>query len=297
MEKIPNYTSLTHKRIIRVLFRSPAESFVGCIFNVPALYTYRLEPTASFQRVVPSEYPKYFLIKDFISDLTLKKYHTDFFPSIGRFQSTRAWFLVSGSHFSNNISFSRFGLLKYLYRPEITITMANYAKQEKLRPENWHYTNLIKFAVVFDTFTEAWKSKVKLMKTAILYIYLLQYGYHFRLSQKTSANTSGQFADLSTGSSILKQISYNLRLPAKRMIKAVKIQTILSWNIPVGDKYLFLLAQRNLFYQIYPLHSEITQRISHKKIKQLINILLSYWEWAIWGWKTFPSNPSSISCS
>lgn len=105
------------------------------------------------------------------------------------------------------------------------------------------------------------------MKTAILYIYLLQYGYHFRLSQKTSANTSGQFADLSTGSSILKQISYNLRLPAKRMIKAVKIQTILSWNIPVGDKYLFLLAQRNLFYQIYPLHSEITQRISHKKNK------------------------------
>lgn len=49
--------------------------------------------------------------------------------------------------------------------------------------------------------------------------------------------------------------------------KAVKIQTILSWNIPVGDKYLFLLAQRNLFYQIYPLHSEITQRISHKKNK------------------------------
>ena len=90
MEKIPNYTSLTHKRIIRVLFRSPAESFVGCIFNVPALYTYRLEPTASFQGVVPSEYPKYFLIKDFFSDLTLKKYHTDFFPSIGRFQSTRA---------------------------------------------------------------------------------------------------------------------------------------------------------------------------------------------------------------
>lgn len=170
MEKIPNYTSLTHKRIIRVLFRSPAESFVGCIFNVPALYTYRLEPTASFQRVVPSEYPKYFLIKDFFSDSTLKKYHTDFFPSIGRFQSTRAWFLVSGSHFSNNISFSRFGLLKYLYRPEITITMANYAKQEKLSPENWHYTTLIKFAVVFDTFTEAWKSKVKLMKTAILYL-------------------------------------------------------------------------------------------------------------------------------
>ena len=78
--------------------------------------------------------------------------------------------MVSGSHFSNNISFSRFGLLKYLYRPEITITMANYAKQEKLRPENWHYTTLIKFAVVFDTFTEAWKSKVKLMKTAILYL-------------------------------------------------------------------------------------------------------------------------------
>lgn len=297
MEKIPNYTSLTHKRIIRVLFRSPAESFVGCIFNVPALYTYRLEPTASFQRVVPSEYPKYFLIKDFFSDLTLKKYHTDFFPSIGRFQSTRAWFLVSGSHFSNNISFSRFGLLKYLYTPEITITMANYAKQEKLRPENWHYTTLIKFAVVFDTFTEAWKSKVKLMKTAILYLLITIWisfpvksedkREHFRSICRfihRLFHFKTDFLQFEASGEKNDKSGKKFKPFCHGIFQSVTNICSFSHNATYFIKFILFIRRSHNEFPI-------------KKIKQLINILLSYWEWAIWGWKTFPSNPSSISCS